>query len=81
MGVKKFTQDVIKEGKRVRWPKRDVLVPSIIIVVIIAAVVGLILTGEDALGKGLIDVLKSTFNKQGVLLWQMKLNLQIVQLI
>ena len=81
MGVKKFTQDVIKEGKRVRWPKRDVLVPSIIIVVIIAAVVGLILTGEDALGKGLIDVLKSTFNKQEVLLWQMKLNLQIVQLI
>ena len=81
MGVRKFTQDVIKEGKRVRWPKRDVLVPSIIIVVIIAAVVGLILTGEDALGKGLIDVLKSTFNKQEVLLWQMKLNLQIVQLI
>ena len=63
MGVKKFATDVIKEGKRVRWPKRDVLVPSIIIVVIIAAVVGLILTGEDALGKGLIDVLKSTFNK------------------
>ena len=63
MGVKKFTQEVVKEGKRVRWPKRDVLVPSIIIVVIIAAVVGLILTGEDALGKGLIDVLKNTFNK------------------
>ena len=62
MGVKKFTQDVIKEGKRVRWPKRDVLIPSIIVVVIIAAVVGLILTGEDALGKGLIDVLKKTFN-------------------
>ena len=63
MGVRKFTQEVVKEGKRVRWPKRDVLVPSIIIVVIIAAVVGLILMGEDALGKGLIDVLKSTFNK------------------
>ena len=62
MGVRKFTQDVVKEGKRVRWPKRDVLVPSIIVVVIIAAVVGLILMGEDALG-GLIDVLKSTFNK------------------
>ena len=62
MGVKKFAGEVIKEGKRVRWPKRDVLVPSIIIVVIIAAVVGLILTGEDALGKGLIDVLKKTFN-------------------
>ena len=63
MGVKKFTQDVIKEGKRVRWPKRDVLVPAIIVVVIIAAITGLLLMGEDALGKSLIDVLKSTFNK------------------
>ena len=62
MGVKKFTQDVIKEGKRVRWPKRDVLVPAFIVVVVIAALVGLILMGEDALGKGLIDVLKKTFN-------------------
>ena len=61
MGVRKFAVDVVKEGKRVRWPKRDVLVPSIIVVVIIAAIVGLILTGEDALGKGLIDVLKNTF--------------------
>ena len=62
MGVKKFAQDVIKEGKRVRWPKREVLIPSIIVVVIIAALTGLILTGEDALGKALIDVLKNTFN-------------------
>ena len=63
MGVKKFTQEVVKEGKRVRWPKREVLVPSIIIVVVIAAITGLILMGEDALGKGLIDVLKDTFKK------------------
>ena len=63
MGVRKFAADVVKEGKRVRWPKRDVLIPSIIVVVIIAALVGLILTGEDALGKGLIDVLKQTFKR------------------
>ena len=62
MGVKKFTSEVIKEGKRVRWPKRDVLVPAFIVVVVIAALVGLILMGEDALGKGLIDVLRKTFN-------------------
>ena len=62
MGVKKFAQDVIKEGKRVRWPKREVLIPSIVVVVIIAALTGLILTGEDALGRALIDVLKNTFN-------------------
>jgi len=63
MGVKKFTQDVIKEGKRVRWPKRDVLLPAILVVVVIAAITGLLLMGEDALGKSLIDVLKDTFNK------------------
>ena len=61
MGVKKYTQEVIKEGKRVRWPKREVLIPSIIVVVIIAALTGLILMGEDALGKALIDVLKKAF--------------------
>ena len=44
MGVKKFALDVVKEGKRVRWPKREVLIPSIIVVVIIAAVTGLILS-------------------------------------
>ena len=63
MGVKKFTQDVVKEGKRVRWPKREVLLPAILVVVVIAAITGLLLMGEDALGKSLIDVLKNTFNK------------------
>ena len=63
MGVKKFTQEVVKEGKRVRWPKRDVLVPAIIVVVVITAIVSMILFGEDALGKKLIDTLKGAFNK------------------
>ena len=62
MGLVKFSKEVVREGKRVRWPKRDVLIPSIIVVVIIAALTGLILSGEDALGKALIDVLKRTFN-------------------
>ena len=62
MGLGKFSRDVVKEGKRVRWPKRDVLIPSIIVVVIIAALTGLILSGEDVLGKNLIDVLKDTFH-------------------
>ena len=63
MGLGKFAKDVVREGKRVRWPKRDVLIPSIIVVVIIAALTGLILMGEDALGKSLIDVLRTTFHK------------------
>ena len=63
MGLGQFTKDVVKEGTRVRGPQREVLIPSIIVVVIIAALTGIILMGEDALGKGLIDVLKQTFNK------------------
>jgi preprotein translocase SecE subunit len=52
---------VIKEGKRVRWPKKDVLIPSIIVVVVIAAVVGLLLFAEDVAGKKLIDILSDAF--------------------
>ena len=47
MGLKKFATGVIKEGKRVRWPKREVLIPSIIVVIIIAGITGLLLFGED----------------------------------
>ena len=53
---------VIKEGKRVRWPKKDVLVPSIIVVVIIAVTVGLLLFAEDLAGKKLIDILTDAFS-------------------
>ena len=59
MGLKKFTTDVVKEGKRVRWPKADVLIPSIVVVLVISFLTGLILFGEDALGKALIDILKN----------------------
>ena len=57
MGLKKFTGEVVKEAKRVRWPKADVLIPSIVVVLVISFLVGLILFGEDALGKQLIDIL------------------------
>lgn len=61
MGLKKFASGVIKEGKRVRWPKREVLIPSILVVIIIAAVTGLLLFGEDVAGKKLIDILSDAF--------------------
>ena len=59
MGLRKFTKDVVKEGKRVRWPKADVLIPSIVVVLVILFLTGLILFGEDALGKQLIEILKN----------------------
>lgn len=61
MGLKKFAAGVIKEGKRIRWPKKEELVPAIIVVVLIAAITGMILFGEDIAGKKLIDILKDAF--------------------
>ena len=61
MGLGKYFKGVVKEGKRVRWPKREVLIPSIIVVVIIAAVTGLLLFAEDLAGNQLIDILSDAF--------------------
>ena len=63
MDPKKYAQEVVKEGKRVRWPKRDVLIPSIIVVVIIAVFAALVLFGEDAAGNKIIQIMKDAFNK------------------
>ena len=62
MGLGKYFKGAVKEGKRVRWPKREVLIPSIIVVVIIAAVTGLLLFAEDMAGKKLIDILSDAFS-------------------
>jgi preprotein translocase SecE subunit len=62
MGLGKFITGVIKEGKRVRWPKRDVLIPSIIVVVVIATITGLLLFAEDLAGNKLIDILMDAFS-------------------
>ena len=61
MGLKKFASGVIKEGKRVRWPKREVLIPSIIVVLVIAVITGLLLYGEDVAGRRLIEILRDAF--------------------
>lgn len=65
MGAKSYFKGVVKEGKRVRWPKREVLIPSIAVVIIIAAVAGLILFAEDAAGARLISILKDAFKNVG----------------
>ena len=44
MGVKKYTQEVNKEGKRVRWPKKDVFVPALITTIVICVFCALILS-------------------------------------
>ena len=61
MGLKSYAKGVVKEGKRVRWPTRDVLIPSVVVVVIIAAITGLILFAEDVAGAQIIKILQSAF--------------------
>lgn len=63
MGVKSYAKGVVKEGKRVRWPKRDELIPAVIVVVVIAALTALILLAEDAAGNKLIEILSNAFNE------------------
>ena len=65
MGAKSYAKGVVKEAKRVRWPKRDVLIPSIIVVIVIAAIAGLLLFAEDAAGARLIKILKDAFSSMG----------------
>lgn len=62
MGLKKYAGDVVKEGKRIRWPKRDVLIPSIITVVVIAVFFGIMLLLEDWAGNTLLEILKDAFS-------------------
>lgn len=61
----KYMAEVVKEGKRVRWPKRDVLIPAIIVVIVIAVFAALILYVEDLAGNRLIEILKTAFSGMG----------------
>ena len=61
MGVRKYTQEVIKEGKRVRWPKKDVFMPALITTIVICVFCALILSIEDLASGSLIGELKEIF--------------------
>lgn len=61
MGVKKYSQEVIKEGKRVRWPKKEQFFPTLIAVILVCAFTALILTIEDWGAGTLIGQLKELF--------------------
>ena len=63
MTPRKYVGEVIREGRRVRWPKRDELIPAIIVVVIITVLAALILYVEDLAGNSLIQIIKDAFTK------------------
>ncbi len=61
MGVRKYTKEVIKEGKRVRWPKRDVFLVALVTTLVICVFCALILRLEDLIGIKLLEALKEVF--------------------
>ena len=57
MGLRKYSNEVVKEAKRVRWPKPDVLFPTIVVVLVIVFFAAFMLFVEDlAVGKLLGEI-------------------------
>jgi len=61
MNPKKYLKEVVKEGKRVRWPSRDQLWPSIAVVLCVTAFVAVFLMLEDLTASSIISQLKDAF--------------------
>jgi preprotein translocase SecE subunit len=61
MKIGKFIQEVRREGKRVRWPKTDMLLSSIFIVIAITIFSALALTLEDLAVAELLGQLRTAF--------------------
>ena len=61
MGVRKYTKEVIKEAKRVRWPKRDVFIMALVTTLVICIFAALVLRLEDLVAGELIKALKEVF--------------------
>ena len=57
----KYTKEVVKEGKRVRWPKREVLLPTLVVVLCMAAFAAIFLSLEDLTAGSLIQQLRNAF--------------------
>ena len=62
MGVKKYTQEVIKEGKRVRWPKKEVFFPALVTVIVICVFAALVLSLEDFVAGSIINTIRGWFS-------------------
>ena len=54
-------KEVVREGKRVRWPKKDKFWSTVAVVVIISVFAALILALEDLAAARIIDLLKQAF--------------------
>ncbi len=57
----KYLKEVAKEGRRVRWPSREKLWPSIAVVICIALFCAIFLVLEDLTAQSIIQQLEAAF--------------------
>jgi preprotein translocase SecE subunit len=57
----KYLKEVVKEGKRVRWPSRETLWPAIGVVIAISVFAAVFLALEDLTAISIINQLKAAF--------------------
>ncbi len=60
-GPVKYMKEVVREGKRVRWPKKNKFWSTVAVVVVIAVFAALILALEDLAAARIIELLKQAF--------------------
>lgn len=65
MGVRKYTSEVVNEGRRVRWPKREQILPVFGVVLLICAIAGILLLLFDIGALNLLEMLKDSFESLG----------------
>ena len=63
MWVTKYTKEVVREGKRVRWPKGEEFWPTFIVVVVISIFAALILFLLDKAAYTLLEQIEKAFTK------------------
>ncbi|MBQ2069924.1 MAG: preprotein translocase subunit SecE [Bacilli bacterium] len=61
MGPVKYMKEVVKEGRRIRWPKREDLIKTAIVVIVITAFAALVLSLEDLAAGSMINQLRNAF--------------------
>lgn len=65
VGPIQYTRQVVKEAKRVRWPKTNVLVVTVVTVLIITIFFALVLIVEDLAAGSLLQSLTKIFQNWG----------------
>lgn len=56
-----YFKGVVREAKRVRWPKKEQFLPAISIVLCITIFAAIVLSLEDLAGQSLVEQLRKAF--------------------